>query len=217
MPPPSVRAGDLRHPIQIVKPTLAQDSAGGWEIDQAGVFANVWAAIEPLTGRELFAAQQKVSEVTHKITIRYTPGVLASMNVWFEDREFQIQAVENPEERNIVLVLLAIERDNSAREQAGQAVILNDSGGNSWQLTVSDSGVLAQVPVAAQAAPAFVLNDAGTNTTSWLLGITILGRLDNPPQTYSASNPTSIVLVSPDGSAWSVEIDTEGDLSTTES
>lgn len=117
----AINAGDLIHRIQIVKPTLAQDSAGGWQQDTDSVFATVWASIEALTGRELYAAQQRVSEVTHKITIRWYPGIVARMNVWFDNRVFQIQAVQNPDERKIMLVLLCLERDNSAREQGGTA------------------------------------------------------------------------------------------------
>jgi SPP1 family predicted phage head-tail adaptor len=114
-----ISAGDLRQQIKIVDLTNVQDSFGGVAIDSATPFATVWAAVEPLSGRELYTAQQKVSEVTHRITIRWMEGVKARQNVWFNDRQFQIEAVENPEERNIVLYLLCIELDDSAREQGG--------------------------------------------------------------------------------------------------
>jgi SPP1 family predicted phage head-tail adaptor len=116
-----IAAGRLRHRILIVQPTLAQDASGGTQEDQANTFATVWASIEALSGRELYAAQQKVSQVTHKITIRWWPGVKANMNVQFEDREFQIESVENPDEQKKMLVLLCMERDSSARESAGSA------------------------------------------------------------------------------------------------
>lgn len=117
-----IRAGELRHRIQLVKPTLVQDASGGIEEDQASVTATVWASVEALTGRELYAAQQKVSEVTHKITIRYMSGITAKLNVRFDNREFQIEAVQNPDERRKMLLLLCIERDSSAREQGGSAL-----------------------------------------------------------------------------------------------
>ena len=117
-----IEAGKLRHRIQLVQPTLVQDASGGIEEDQASIFATVWASIEALAGRELYAAQQKVSDVTHKITIRYMTGITAKLNVRFGNREFQIQAVENPDERTKVLNLLCLERDSSAREQGGSAI-----------------------------------------------------------------------------------------------
>lgn len=114
-----IKAGELRQIIQIVQPTLAQDSFGGWQIDADNLYSEVWAKVEALNGRELYAAQQKISEVTHRITIRWMPGVKAKQNVWFDSREFQIEAVENPDEIQHLLYLLCIERDDSAREAAG--------------------------------------------------------------------------------------------------
>jgi SPP1 family predicted phage head-tail adaptor len=117
-----IQAGQLRHRIVIVQPKLAQDSSGGWKIDDENIVATVWASVEGLIGRELFAAQQKVSEVTHKITIRWMSGLTAKMNVWFDERLFQIEAIVNPNERHKMLVLLCIERNNSANQQGGAAI-----------------------------------------------------------------------------------------------
>lgn len=109
--------------MKIVDPTLIQDSFGGTQIDQATPFAVVWASVEALSGREPYAAQQKVSEVTHRVRIRWMRGVKAKQNIWLADpdgdRQFQIQAVENPDETRHYLDLLCIERDNSAREEGG--------------------------------------------------------------------------------------------------
>jgi SPP1 family predicted phage head-tail adaptor len=113
-----IAAGDLRHRITIARPNLTQDTFGGTQIGDDSIFADrVPASIATLTGRELYAAQQKVSEVTHRIVIRWMRGVTAKMNVvWTdENRFFQIQAVENPDGRHIDLHLLCIERDDSAR------------------------------------------------------------------------------------------------------
>src|SRR5579862_9742227 len=114
-----LKAGSLRHFITILQPSLAQDAAGGWQDGQGNILAqNVPASIETLSGRELYSAQQKVSEVTHRITIRWQPQISAGMTIsWFDDRQrfFQIQSVENPDGRPIKLDLLCVERDDSAR------------------------------------------------------------------------------------------------------
>jgi len=117
MPPnTTLQAGKLRHSVQLVSPDAEQDTAGGWTIDQTSVFATVWASVEALSGRELYAAQQQVSEVTHKITIRWLTGVLSSMFVIFDGHFYQIMAVLNPDGRHKLLVLLCKERDLSALE-----------------------------------------------------------------------------------------------------
>lgn len=117
MPPnTTLQAGKLLHQVQLVTPDAPQDPAGGWVIDQTTLFATVWASVEALSGRELFAAQQQVSEVTHKITIRYLTGVLSSMCVIFDGHFYQIMAVLNPDGRHTMLILLCKERDISALE-----------------------------------------------------------------------------------------------------
>lgn len=119
--PSTIQAGELNRRIDIVKPNLTQDPAGGTQVDDNSIFATVWASIEALDGTERYAGQQLVAEVTHKITIRWLPGVKASMNVWFEDRQFQIKAVLNPDEGRVKLILLCLERDDSVFEQGQSA------------------------------------------------------------------------------------------------
>lgn len=114
-------AGRLRHRVDILKPILVQGSSGGTRIANTSLFGTVWASIEPLTGRELQVAQQRVSEVTHKVTIRYLPGIRAGMAVSFkgpggELRELQIMDPQNPNETTKMLELFCMERDESARE-----------------------------------------------------------------------------------------------------
>lgn len=115
-----VNGTNFRWRVKIVQPNLTLDSAGGWNPDDATVFAEVWAAVEALSattfGRTVFAAQQESSEVTHRVTIRYLPGVKASMNIWFRDRQFKIQAIVDPDEQQKVLYLLCLERNDSAVE-----------------------------------------------------------------------------------------------------
>jgi SPP1 family predicted phage head-tail adaptor len=123
MPGVIIKAGELRHVIQIVQQTPGdQDSFGQPKHGDESPIATTRAKIEALSGRELYAAQQKVSQVTHRITIRYMRGLKALMNVWFNDpgtglrRQFQIQSIENPDETTHMLSLLCIERDDSSRE-----------------------------------------------------------------------------------------------------
>src|SRR5579864_3192016 len=103
----AINAGELRHRVSILTANLTQDSFGGWNIGADSIFAqDVPAKIETLTGRELYSAQQKVSEVTHKITIRWQPGIRSNMNIqWFDERNrfFQVQDVQNPDGIHVAL------------------------------------------------------------------------------------------------------------------
>lgn len=124
MPSARISAGQLRHHIRISEPTNSEDANGYINAGAQSPIATVWGRIEALTGRELYAAQQKVAQVTHRITIRYMPGLTSNMNVWFDDpgtglvRQFQIEAIENPDEIPHALFLLCLERDDATRESA---------------------------------------------------------------------------------------------------
>jgi SPP1 family predicted phage head-tail adaptor len=111
----SLSAGQLRHRVEILAPTLAQDSAGGTRmLQQTYVFATVWASVEGLTGRELLAAQQLVSQVTHKVVMRWIAGVkaLQSLRVLTDDTFLEIQAVIPDPTRRYSLELLCVERND---------------------------------------------------------------------------------------------------------
>lgn len=125
MPKPRIAAGELRWQVQLMQPNLTQDSSGGVDPTATSVFATVWAKIEALMGRELYAAQQRVSEVTHRLTIRYLRGVTSQMDLWFNDpgtgniRVFRILDVLNPDETPHLLWLLCMERDAGDAQAGG--------------------------------------------------------------------------------------------------
>ena len=97
-----LQAGRLRHRIDIVKVSPVQDSAGGINLSQVIVFANVWASVEALSGMETFAAQTQVSASSHQIVIRY----IAAAPSWQADTLY---------------AALALVRDNAGYLQQAQA------------------------------------------------------------------------------------------------
>lgn len=89
-------AGGLKRRI-----TLQQHGTGADELGQPVLtwvdVATIYASIEPLSGRELLAAQAVQSEVSHKITIRYqpqfaNPKAMAAMRIIYNSRVFNIHA-----------------------------------------------------------------------------------------------------------------------------
>lgn len=102
----------LRHRITIQENISVKDSFGAETPNWTDV-ASVWASIEPLSGKEFFAAQQINAEVNTKITMRYREGIKPEMRVVFNERMFNIISVINENERNISLILMAKESINS--------------------------------------------------------------------------------------------------------
>lgn len=126
----AIAAGELRHLVTIAQASTTEDRFGGSDPSMAGAtaLATVYAKVEALTLRELYSGQQKISEVSHRVTMRYIGGVKAGMLLWFRGRQFQIQAIENPREINKLLILLCLERDDSAREEGTSELFAQGQG-----------------------------------------------------------------------------------------
>ncbi len=104
----SVAAG--RRSRRIVIQSLTQATTAGGEVTEtAATHAEVWAAIEPLSGREAWIAQQSQATTTHKITILYRPGITADMQALYDGRTFRFDSVVNLDEANRHLIIMATE------------------------------------------------------------------------------------------------------------
>lgn len=103
-----MRAGHLRHRIVIQQSIITRDSYGQPVASWVSV-ATVWAAIEPLSGRELIAAQAVQSEITTRISLRYLPGITSAMRVVHGTRIYNIKTLLNLDERNRELQLMCSE------------------------------------------------------------------------------------------------------------
>jgi len=103
-------AGKLRHVISIEQPAETKSLSGGitnapWSTFVAGLRAE----IEDLGGSEKSTGDNFTALSTHKITIRYYPGITTKMRVNFKGRYFDILDGNNVENRNRELDLMCRE------------------------------------------------------------------------------------------------------------
>lgn len=103
-----MRAGCLRHSLDIKSKTLVDDGMGGSTETWTTVFI-VWGSVWPVSAKERIQNQQLEHEITHNIRIRYLSGVVSSMRVVFNSRIFEILSIVNFAERNITLDLVCRE------------------------------------------------------------------------------------------------------------
>ena len=100
--------GKMRHRITFQKFNGEKDSFGDpLQADDSNwtSVATVWAAIDPLSGREFYAAQQSQSEVTHNIRCRYRAGLNTAMRILYGSRKFSIVSIIDWEERHQSLLI----------------------------------------------------------------------------------------------------------------
>lgn len=75
-----MRAGGLDKRVTIQRRVMVRTQSGATE-NQFEDWLKVWAAIEPLTPREVWGAQQVQSDITAQIRMRYRPGIDATMRI----------------------------------------------------------------------------------------------------------------------------------------
>lgn len=96
--------------ITIQQQTDARDESGQPLDNWIDVATDIFASIEPISGKEFFAAQQVNSEATARIWINYRTGILPKMRVVYGTRKFEI--IGPPidfEDRHIELQLICKE------------------------------------------------------------------------------------------------------------
>lgn len=104
-----MRAGLLRHKVTLQKlGERVDDGAGGGSIPFEDV-ADVWAHIHPLAGSELLRAGQFDATLSHRISIRYYPGIHPSWRVKYGTRVFDIKSVADLDERHREIELMCEE------------------------------------------------------------------------------------------------------------
>jgi len=102
-------AGQLRHRITIERATLTQN-AFGEQVQTWATLATVWARVEPITGKERFAALQTQSDVDSRILCRYystLAALAANDRITWGSKTYDIRSVVNTEERNKELQIFA--------------------------------------------------------------------------------------------------------------
>lgn len=103
-----MRAGSLDQRITIQQPPTTLDAGGEAQGDWT-TFADVWARVEPLRGRQLEAARTVYGDVGVQINMRYIDGVKIKMRVKHDAKTYQIEAVMNIQSQNRELELLCSE------------------------------------------------------------------------------------------------------------
>lgn len=106
------RVGQLRHKVTLQAVTEAENTFGETIKTLVNLLPDVYARVEPLQGKELFAAQQVQAEITTRITIRYSVaagGLTPKHQVKFGSRQYDILVPINKDERNREIVLMCKE------------------------------------------------------------------------------------------------------------
>ncbi|WP_110693293.1 phage head closure protein [Salinicola halophyticus] len=92
-----MQAGKLKQRVTLMRPVEGPKDKYGQATTEFEKIATVWASVEPLRGREFFAAQQVNSEITTRIRIRYRREFAAvAVNEWRIDYGGRVYEIDGP-------------------------------------------------------------------------------------------------------------------------
>jgi SPP1 family predicted phage head-tail adaptor len=123
-----MRAGRLRHKVTLQRRVETTNAIGETVWYYADV-AEIFAHIEPLSGKEYFGAQQVQSDVTTRVRVRYRTGLQPTMRL-VHVREagsptlfdyYDIQSIIQPHTDRRELQLMCIRRDAEGFRTDGNA------------------------------------------------------------------------------------------------
>lgn len=100
-----MQAGKLDQRVTLERRTTELDD-WGQPIEAWAPLATVWAAVEPLNGREYLAAMAAQAETTARIRMRYRPGITQQDRVNHEGKTYGIEAVIDVRSAGRELVLM---------------------------------------------------------------------------------------------------------------
>lgn len=92
----------IQEPVQVADGMLGQTTT--WT-DKA----TVWAAVWPVSGKEIVKNMSLPGVITHRIRIRYRSGVTPACRILFKARYFNIVSVINIDEKKEFLELICKE------------------------------------------------------------------------------------------------------------
>lgn len=103
-----MRAGDLDKRGTIQYPAKSKNSFNE-DIETWADLATIWCGIEPVSGAEKWLQQERVSEATYKIRMRYRANLNETMRLKYKNKYLQFLALLNIYEENVELLIPAKE------------------------------------------------------------------------------------------------------------
>src|SRR5688572_7250658 len=116
--------GPMRQRLEVQEVTLSKDAFAAVTETWTTV-DTVWAAIEPISGREVWGSNEVSAEATHRIRLRWFEGLTTEhrFRIPCSTRVFNIGELLNPDERQGEHVSLCTERTATDQAIVGMMVI----------------------------------------------------------------------------------------------
>jgi SPP1 family predicted phage head-tail adaptor len=93
-------SGRLRERVTILKPVEEQNPFGETTLSWVSL-SDVWASVTNLSASDYFSAQQAGTLASHRVTIRFFPGMSPTYRLVWRGRTLDIVSVNERESRSL--------------------------------------------------------------------------------------------------------------------
>ena len=111
-----VSAGELDRRVTLLRYQPNRDATTGQDKPQYIDDATVWASVAPLSGREGFAAAQRVADAESAITIRWRAGVDPTWRIRYDRRVYEVLDAQELGRRDGLRLLVRTRAEAGAAE-----------------------------------------------------------------------------------------------------
>jgi SPP1 family predicted phage head-tail adaptor len=84
--------GRLRERITIQQPAETRNAIGE-SVQTWSTFATRWASVDGLSSREFLLQGQQQTEITHRVRLRYVPGMTSRMRIVWRGRVLEVTSL----------------------------------------------------------------------------------------------------------------------------
>jgi SPP1 family predicted phage head-tail adaptor len=103
-----MKTTNLRNRITLQQKLITKDPEG-IPMETWQDIVTIWAAVEPLRGREYFQAATVQSQNMIRFTTRYRKGITSEMRILYDSKSYDIQSIIDVNGRHQQLELMAKE------------------------------------------------------------------------------------------------------------
>lgn len=104
----TLEAGTLRHRVKFQRPVYTQNTTtGAMEASWTDV-ADVWAAIEPLSGREFISAQSEQSKIVARFVIRSRSDLSADMRILHNGKIYNVEGLLTDKDSGLEYITIPV-------------------------------------------------------------------------------------------------------------
>lgn len=107
--PPRAAAGQYNRSVMVRTFALVPDGGGGWTQGDPVDVGPIPASLTPLVGGERIQAMQTGMQRPYEIEMRYREDITGATAIVYDGRTFDVKSVVDPEERHVILSILADE------------------------------------------------------------------------------------------------------------